>query len=293
MDAVITFVNGNDPVWQQTYAQTISHKAILNKRYRDWGFLPYLLRGIEKNMPFIEKVFLIVSTESQVPCWVNTGNTRIILHKEIIPQLFLPTFNSTTIELFLHRIPDLSEQFVYFNDDLFPVNPLQPCDLFQEDKIVTRFSRHLFATNLYKQQTRRSDQMARLAAGLCTSPLFLRPQHTITPMLRSVSRQVYQQLEDVLAMHITPLRRKDNCNQYLYTDYLYHIGRVCEQAIPTKHCSMAIYSGKKIADTILHSKRSIVCINDVEMSAERQQTMRATILQAFETHFPQKSRFEK
>ncbi len=293
MDAVITFVNGNDPVWQRSYAQNITHETVLNKRYRDWGLLPYLLRGIEKNMPFIEKVFLVVSTESQVPECINTCNTQIILHKDIIPQTFLPTFNSTTIELFLHRIPNLSEQFVYFNDDLFPVNPLQPCDLFRDDKIVTRFSRHLFATNLYKQQTRQSDQMARLAAGRKTTPLFLRPQHTIAPMLRSVSQKVYQQLENALALHITPLRRKDNCNQYLYTDYLYHIGRVCEQAIPTKHCSMAIYSGKQIADNILHTNRAVICINDVEMSPEREQNMRTAILQAFEARFPQKSRFEK
>lgn len=292
MDAVITFVNGNDPVWQRAYAQTTS-QVVLKKRYRDWGFLPYLLRGIEQNMPYIGNIFLVVSTESQVPDWINRNAVRVVLHADIIPSEYLPTFNSTTIELFLHRIPGLSEQFVYFNDDLFPVSPLPESNLFREDKIVTRFSRHIFAANLYKQQTRQSDCMARLAAGCRKSLVFIRPQHTITPMLQSVSAEVYSKLESLLRTHITPLRRKDNCNQYLYTDYLYHIGRVHRQTIPTKHCSMAVCSGQKIADEILQCRRSIICINDVEMSDERMQAMRATILQAFEIRFPSKSRFEK
>lgn len=291
MDAVITFVDGNDLLWQQTYAEAVS-QDILKKRYRDWGFLPFLLRGIEQNMPFIKNVFLVVSSKSQVPEWVSS-EVHIVLHKDIIPEEFLPTFNSTTIELFLHRIPGLSEQFVYFNDDLIPVNPLAETDLFRGDKIVTRFSHHLFANNLYKQQTKQSDCMARYAAGLRNSCVFIRPQHTITPMLQSVSQDVFARLYSILQPHITPLRRKDNSNQYLYTDYLYHIGRVHLSPISTKHCSMALYGASQIAQTIRQTKRSIICINDVSMSDERQQTMSAAIQSAFQSRFVRKSRFEK
>ena len=292
MDAVITYVNGNDPVWQHAYATTTS-QTVLKKRYRDWGFLPFLLRGIEQNMPFIEQVFLVVSSESQVPAWVNRDAVQVVLHQDIIPAQYLPTFNSTTIELFLHRIPNLSEQFVYFNDDLFPIQPLQATDLFRDGKIVTRFSKHLLASNLYKQQTRQSDRMARLAAGKKNSLLFIRPQHTIAPMLRSVSANIYNMLEKQLSSHITPLRRQDNCNQYLYTDYLYHIGKVIAQPIPTKHCSMAVYSAEAIANAILHCQRNVICINDVDMSLEKEKAMQETIIHAFEQKFPQPSRFEK
>ena len=52
MDAVITYVDGLDPVWQRQYAEAI-HRPALSKRYRDWGLLPYLLRGIEQFMPFV------------------------------------------------------------------------------------------------------------------------------------------------------------------------------------------------------------------------------------------------
>ena len=53
MDIVITYVNGLDPLWQQDYQQH-TNIPILEKRFRDWGTLQYLFRGIEINMPFIE-----------------------------------------------------------------------------------------------------------------------------------------------------------------------------------------------------------------------------------------------
>lgn len=57
MDIVITYVNGADPEWQRSYAE-YTHKPLITKRYRDWGTLKYLLRAIQKNLPFIGNVFL-------------------------------------------------------------------------------------------------------------------------------------------------------------------------------------------------------------------------------------------
>ena len=125
MDAVITFVDGLDPLWQADYAAWHGGKAPLAKRFRDWGTLPYLLRGIERFMPFVEKVHLVVARESQVPQWVSDQEVHVVLHRDIIPEEFLPMFNSCSIEMFLHRIPGLSEEFLYFNDDMFPVAPSQ------------------------------------------------------------------------------------------------------------------------------------------------------------------------
>lgn len=291
MDAVITYVNGLDPVWQRQYSEA-THTPVLAKRFRDWGLLPYLLRGIERYMPYIERVFIVVSGESQVPEWASE-QLDIVCHRDIIPARFLPTFNSTTIELFLHRIPELSEEFVYFNDDFFPVAPLKRTDLYRDGKIVTRFSHHLFALDMYKKQTRQSDRLAQKAAGAKQTCTFIRPQHTCAPMLKSYNEQVYNKLQSVLEPNITMLRTNDNANQYVYTDYLYHMGLAINEPIPTKHCSMAVYSPDKIANYILSPSKSIICINDVQMSEEKQKAMQLKLHQAFKQQFPAKSRFEK
>ncbi len=66
MDAIITYVNGLDPIWQESYDKFAGAPAI-TKRYRDWGTLKYLLRGIENCIPAVKNVFLLVSSDSQVP----------------------------------------------------------------------------------------------------------------------------------------------------------------------------------------------------------------------------------
>ena len=55
MDIVITYVDGNDPLWREDYERCLN-VPLLNKRYRDWGTLRYLFRGIEKYMPYIRNV---------------------------------------------------------------------------------------------------------------------------------------------------------------------------------------------------------------------------------------------
>ena len=49
-----------------------------------------------------------------------------------MPKEILPTFNSCAIELHLHRIKGLSEQFVYFNDDMVLNAPVTPDYYFKD-----------------------------------------------------------------------------------------------------------------------------------------------------------------
>ena len=122
MDIVITYVDGNDPVWKQDY-EKYTNVPVMQNRFRVWGTLKYLFRGIEKNMPFIRKVHLVVSGESQVPEWINRKEVNIVLHEDIIPHALLPTFNCNPREMHLHNIAGLDEEYLYFNDDIFPLKP--------------------------------------------------------------------------------------------------------------------------------------------------------------------------
>ena len=55
----------------------------------------------------------------------------LVDHAAILPPDALPTFNSHAIESSLHKVPDLAEHFVYFNDDFFLGRPLRPGDVLQ------------------------------------------------------------------------------------------------------------------------------------------------------------------
>ena len=292
MDIVITYVDGLDPVWQKSYEQ-FTNTPILEKRFRDWGTLRYLFRGIEKNMPFIRKVHLVVSGESQVPMWVNRDEVNVVLHSDIIPAEHLPTFCSNTIELHMHRIADLDEEFLYFNDDIFPLMPCKPTDFFVDGKGIIGMSRHFLAMDMFKRICRNSDRAARKALGMRPTWYFLRPQHICAPMLRSESKEVYAILEKEILGSLTALRSEHNITQYLFTDYLYLKGRIIARRQPRRHFSVGIASPEKIAQCITNPDRRLMCINDVKLSEERYEKMRSEIHTAFNKVFPTPSRFEK
>lgn len=291
MDAVITYVNGLDPVWQESYRRTVN-VPVLAKRYRDWGTLRYLLRGVEAYMPFVEKVHLVVSTRSQVPDWVDTATVHIVLHEDIFPEGLLPVFNSGAIEMFLHRIEGLAEEFVYFNDDFFPVAPCRPEDFFVDGKAGVKFARHLLAANPYKKRVKASDALARKAAGLKPSCRFIRPQHTAAAMLRSVNEELYRLCKDEIVGSIAPLRTSRNFNQYLYSDYAYYKGRTVRRKISNKHFSLAVASIGNICSFLAAPTTCFACINDVTMQDEKFVECQKLLLEAFDKKLPGKSRFE-
>lgn len=291
MDVVITYVNGLDPVWQKDY-QKYTDVPVMEKRFRDWGTLKYLLRGVESHMPFIENVHLVVSHESQVPDWVDRKNLHVVLHSEFIPAEFLPTFNCNTLEMHLHRISGLYEEYLYFNDDMFPVRDCRPEDFFREGKPVIRFTSHFLASGMYKKICRNSDLLASQLAGRKPSMCFVRPQHICSPMLKSVCEEVYANVTSHLPSSCTLLRTADNCNQYLFLDYMYYRGMAVNEKISNKHISVGMASAASVRDFLLNPTRNMVCINDVHLSEKRYDSLRGAILDAFETKFPQKSRFE-
>ena len=56
-----------------------------------------------------------------LPKWLKEEHPKlhIVRHEDFIPAEFLPTFSSHPIEWNFHRIEWLTENFVYFNDDMF------------------------------------------------------------------------------------------------------------------------------------------------------------------------------
>ena len=292
MDVVITYVDGNDPLWQEDFKKAVDVPAI-TKRYRDMGIFRYLFRGLEKYIPSVENVFLVVSRQSQVPGWINRDNVKIVTHDDIIPADKLPVFNSCAIELFLHKIPGLGEEFLYLNDDFFPIGSLCQEDFFCDGRIVTGFGKHLLPLIEFKKQCLHSDRLARKASGKRACPVFLRPQHNIAPMLRSVSSEAFGRVKEDLLESVTPLRSANSINQYFFTDYCLFTGRAIDKRLPAKYCSLRFSDPSKAANLIDDPGNiKMICINDAQIGDDRYNLCRKMVTDAFERRFPEKSRYE-
>ena len=127
IDFVICWVDGSDSEWQKKkafYKGTPYQNS--DARFRDWNVLKYWFRAVEQYAPWVHRVFFV--TDHQRPEWLNTNHSKLVLvdHKDYIPEDYLPTFNSNTIEVNFHRIKDLSEYFVAFNDDMYINAPISP-----------------------------------------------------------------------------------------------------------------------------------------------------------------------
>jgi hypothetical protein len=103
-------------------------------RYRDMRILKYWFRAVEKYAPWVNRIHFV--TWGHLPDWLNTQHPKlhIVSHKDYIPEEYLPTFSSHPIELNFHRIPGLSEHFVYFNDDTFLNSTITPDFFFRKGK---------------------------------------------------------------------------------------------------------------------------------------------------------------
>lgn len=133
IDFVILWVDGNDPAWREEFVRTrqAENDDASEIRYRDWRNLHYWFRSAERFAPWVRKVHFI--TWGHLPAWLRRDHPKlhIVNHRDFIPAEYLPTFNSNTIELNIHRIEGLADRFVLFNDDTFLTRGCRPEDFFR------------------------------------------------------------------------------------------------------------------------------------------------------------------
>ena len=141
VDAVYTWVDGADPLWleqKHLLGQKLSgdfsapEKGNDAARFRDNDELRYSLRSLERFAPWVRRVHLI--TADQKPEWLNIERVNLVSHRDIFPaDVPLPVFSTRPIEFCVHRIPGLSEHFIYCNDDFLLGRPLAKNNFFLPD----------------------------------------------------------------------------------------------------------------------------------------------------------------
>jgi hypothetical protein len=136
IDIVFTYVNGYDPEFIKLKNSYINDK---NKKYnpdiRSKGIdeIIYSVNTVIKFIPWIRKIFIV--TPNQIPPidkkLIDTGKVIIVDQNKIIEKKYLPIFNSDVIESYLHNIPELSEIFLYNNDDMMHLNYIDRSDIYE------------------------------------------------------------------------------------------------------------------------------------------------------------------
>lgn len=296
IDYVFPFVDHSDISWQQELKKYKGNTSIEPQRFRDWGFLRYLFRGFAENLPWLNKVVLLVATESQIPKWLNTDNEKIMVvtHKEFIPERFLPTFNSNTIEMFLPFVPGLSEHIIYGNDDFFPLLPCFPTDYFTEDG-VPKVSYRVYKDHIksFSKACQNNWLLAasrfggnRLGKNVCH-----RQFHESQPITLTLMKEAYESMESEMLSSITRFRNNlKNYSQYVYFDYVIAAGKCVKRDKLYTYYEMSNKNLGKILNTISGDGPKWVCLNDTRLTSENV-VMKS--VEAFGKKYPNLCEYEK
>ncbi|MFD2598104.1 Stealth CR1 domain-containing protein [Sphingobacterium corticis] len=328
IDFVITWVDMNDPIWQESFAQ---HSGKINNaknevseaRFRDHGLLKYWFRGVEKFAPWVRKIHFV--TCGQKPEWLDANHPKLNLvhHEDYIPKEFLPLFNSSVLEVHLHRIPDLAENFVYFNDDFFIIDRLAPERFFRngvpQDIAAFRMNMGMSLwSKCLKNNIRLINQRfdkptvmkrdhdkwfdpsygskGRLTRLLSWYNKFitLRTPHNAQPYTKSTFKEVWDYAEaELSAMSKHKFRSPED-----FTQELFRTWQICQSNFDSYNTYQdtkmfpLLFRSKKATSAIREQKYKLVCLNDNEHMPNFDQTM-SDIRDAFESILPEQSAFER
>lgn len=334
IDFVLFWVDPLNKQWQQEKAEYQAkasgeqeQEGNLAVRYRDWDNLQYWFRGVEKYAPWVRKVYLV--TWGAVPEWLDTANPKleIVYDHDILPEGCAPVFSSNPKDVNIHRIPGLSEHFVYFNDDMFLTKETQPTDFFvnglpREMAVSYVLSnnpdndsfQHILFTMMgvvngcfSKKEVQRKHwhQWYTLKYGKqVINTLRTRPfrffsgimiPHLPSPLRRSTCEEVWQEIPDHM-MDTSSHRFRDpkDLNQYIFRYWAICKGEFIPTNVYKYGKEYFFHDGltEKLCSDITTQRYKMICIND-SREVRDFESCKAQIREAFDRILPDKSSFEK
>lgn len=302
IDLVYLWVDGNDPEWLEKKQRFMEKEINTVGRYVDNQELKYSMRSIEKHLPWIRKIFIV--TDNQTPAFLNTSNPKIQLVDltEIMPNAILPSFNSNVIEQFFYNIPDLSEHFLYANDDMFVNTDLKPSFFFKGGLPIMRMMYDPFTP--YKNNIKRAINIKinpyRMAIENAYKLFYkkfkvmypVKDHHNINAYLKSDYKAVVENVfkDELEATHINRFREKTDIQRILINYYgianktgiLRYVKRKESSRIKVHKTNYQAFLDK-------HNPQ-LFCLNDSEHATDDH---RAQIEPFLKKLFSVKSQFEK
>ena len=326
IDIVIPWVDSNDPIWleeKRKYQINASNEEDdRDIRFRDWNNLKYVFRSIEKCAPWVRKIHFV--TCGQVPEWMNVNNPKLHLvnHTDYIPQEYLPTFSSHVIELNMHRIPELSEQFIYINDDIFFLRDLKPEDFFKDGlpcdvnisnlivpsrenfapivfKTVAYINKHFSKRESLKKRPGQFINHRYGFSGFVSFIMFSRwdaytgfyNHHVANSYLKHTLERVWKEEPEILRETSSHKFRDNNdVNQYIFRFWQLASGEFYPSSLHGKYFKVGL-NNKRIIKYIRKRRGRMICINDDEFKGDFYK-VRDEINKELDRLYPNKSSFE-
>lgn len=315
IDLVYLWCDANDPNFANKkieLSKKINFNLVANDdcRYLDNEELLHSLRSVEKYASWIRNIYIV--TYNQCPKWLNINHPKIkiIDHSEIMPKSAIPNFNSNAIEHCIVNIPELSEFFLYANDDMYISDYITP-EFFFNKKTgypIFRYYGYFNTNSLYGKMLKNSSNLALRKFGKKYERW---PHHCIDAYRKSDILQCQKIFENEIYNTIHhPFRSENDVQRSIYSNYAMaikhgHFKKVkkIDSYLPLykqviNYCLKiykkdSIYIGadwENITERIIKYRPFLFCINDNEQTTNEDRIRMKNFL---DDYYPDKSSFEK
>lgn len=319
IDIVYLWCDGDDPSFKLQKKILMEKMGIIpdeneelfgEKRFSNHDELKYSLRSVYSYLPWVNHIYIV--TNKQIPTWLNKHpKLTIVDHTEIIPKEFLPTFSSLTIETYITKIKNLSEKFLYFNDDLFINRQLLPTDFFYHNKPiiwVKNFKPNLKIDDyelLIKKQTHPWNRSLLKAWGVFCSHNnlkvpYMSPNHNVDAYTKTAYDNVLKKYPELVKLNSSHFRTGQEISRHIFAYEMIYLNgckvvkRASETVVGKVLCFLKLQNTtsvggktlKKLKKNIDLYRPNCFCINEIDQDKD-------AFISFLQTKFPHKAPWEK
>lgn len=283
-------------------------------RYASNDELRYSLRSIERHLPWIRHVHLLIDDDISLPPWMNDKNKKLKIHRwgSIMPSSKLPCFNANTFEFFLQDIPGLSERFLFSNDDTLVCKSVKPSFFFGRDGWpIMRYSKSKVPTDgreiedYYIHIIAKSFLFAKEKIGICNGykkAFGYLNHHNIDGYVKSDLIDFKKRFSEIWKHQTShPFRSRSQIHREIFAAFAFSLGHAHFRSIKRPwyetllgmphrdswHCSAA---RTDIVKAFARIKPALLCVNDSPIVTDEDHARVDAFLHSL---FPERSSFEK
>ncbi len=308
VDVVFSWVDGSSSAFQRQRAARMEEYVVGEgddgpARFRHVDELRYALRSVHMYAPWVRRIF--IATDSPAPSWLlDHPKVTIVRSEEFFADpSVLPTHNSHAVEAQLHRIPGLSEHFLYSNDDMFFGRLVEP-EMFFTPVGISKFVECEVRIGAGAPAAHRSGH----DNGLRVNRALLRErfgrsivrdlEHCATPLRRSVMAELEQAFPDDFAR--TAASRFRSASDISVTNSLYHYyALMTGRAVATRQ-PRTRYVQTTLAASLGRMERlaergdiDMFCLNDGGETEVPEQLRTRVVRETLERMFPVRAPWER
>ena len=292
IDAVLPWVEGGDPVLAARRARFAVKGTLENDevggpaRYTSLGEIRWTVASMLRYAPWLRKIYIV--TDGQDPDlggmlrehFPDRVDDVVVVDHSVIfrgREEYLPTFNSNSIDTLIWNIPDLSEHFLYTNDDVMLIRPVSPEDFFPDGRVVCYAHKYSAAlVRLWRllrpEHVGYKESMLRALELMGGGRHILYLGHTPCPLLKSWFERWAQERPDMVERNLKYKFRDAAQFEVQEAFYLDMQRRGCMHLISDLEAGLVLknhhpsddYVDKKLALFSVDMTRKFVCFNSLD-----------------------------